>query len=203
MKWSDMLTHVLPSVAGCPDSLAEDHLVKAARRLCAETMVWNYETVPVLTTAALAVYTLQIGQGQNLVRVLSCEVDGREHTIPAGMAGRRLQRRSIGVTCVVERQNDIRLDPPPHANNLEIITEVAVKPSLDAPADWPDDLEEHVHELACGAIASLCALPGTTWFNSAVALEQEARFRDRISTVAMKVSRGFGRAHHGAAVRWF
>ena len=31
MNWSDMLSHILPSVVGCPDVLAIDHLRKAAR----------------------------------------------------------------------------------------------------------------------------------------------------------------------------
>lgn len=203
MQWSDMLSHVLPSVTGCPDQLAIDHLVKAARTFCARTLVWNYSTVPISATAGLATYTLQIGQGTELVRLLGADVDGTLYDVPSGITGRRAQREKQPNTCVMTGNADFRLEPAPHIDGLEIITDVAVKPSLVNPADWPDDLEDHVSELAYGAIASLCELPNTTWTDDKTAEREGAKFRDRINTVAFKVSKGFGRSRHHAAIQWF
>lgn len=198
-----MLSHVLPSVNGCPDSLAIDHLIKAARRFCAATLVWNYSTVPILATASQPLYTLQIGEGEELVRLLSCEVNEATYEVPSGMTGRRSQRRHIGNTCVLVGNNDFTLEPAPFQTGHEIITDVAVKPAFENPAAWPDDLEEYIADLSHGAIASLCALPNTTWRDEKTERDQNGRFADRISTVAFKVTKGFGRSRHGAAIKWY
>lgn len=203
MKWDDMLSHVLPSAIGCPEPLALDHLLKAARRFCAETCVWNYETVPVLTEAGIKRYTLQIGEGQNLVRLLAVEVNGQEYHVPPGPTGRAMQRRATGYTAVVEGANDLSLDPAPHLTGLSLVTEIAVKPALTNPADWPDDLEAHVTAIADGALGTLLRLPKKDWTDTQGSNDAEARFRDRIGTVAFQVTKGLGRSRHGATVRWF
>lgn len=203
MKWVDMLTHVLPSAPGCPESLAIDHLVKAARTYCAKTLVWNYETQPFDSTAGLARYTLQIAEGQALVRLLTCEVGEQTYDVPAGLSGRAMQRAASGYTCVIEGINDFVLEPAPHLDGLAIVTDIAVKPALTSPADWPDDLEEHVTALADGALSTLLALPGVSWKSKDEAIEAAGRFADRMGTVAFKVSKGFGRSRHGAKVKWF
>lgn len=203
MKFLDMLQYVLPSAAGCPDSLAVQHLVRAARRFCSETLAWNYQTEPISSTAGLAKYTLQIGRGQELVRLIACEVNGANYLVPSGAWGRSLQRRGAGNTCVVDVNQDINLTPSPYVDGMQIVTDIAVRPAIVDPADWPDDLSEHVNDIADGALATLLILPKTTWFESGAAGEKEQRFKSRISTVGMKVSKGSGRSRIGAAVRWF
>lgn len=203
MKWDDMLSHVLPSAVGCPEPLALDHLLKAARRYCAETCVWNYETVPILTEAGVKRYTLQIGEGQSLVRLLTVEVNEQEYTVPPGPRGRTMQRRGTGYTAVIEGANDFVLDPAPHLSGKNIITEIAVKPAMTNPADWPDDLEAHVTALADGALSTLLRLSKKDWTDAKEAADAEARFKDRIGTVAFQVTKGLGRSRHGATVRWF
>lgn len=203
MKWDDMLRHVLPSATGCPDTLALDHLVRAARMFCARTLAWNYETTPTDSAAGVARYTLQMGQGQELVRLLAVEFNGQAYDVPPGPKGRAMQRSGSGYTAVLEGNNDFVLNPAPYLDGKQIITEIAVKPALDSPALWPDDLEEHVEALADGALATLLRLPDKTWTNSQAADDAQGRFQDRISTVAFKVTKGFGRSRHGAAIRWF
>lgn len=203
MKWAQMLPHVLTHAVGCPDALAIDHLIKAARSFCSKTLVWNYTSPPIAATAGLALYTLQIGQGEELVRLLACEVNEAPYEVPSGASGRRMQRRKSGSTCVLVGNNDFTLEPAPYMDGHEIITDVAVKPAFENPAEWPDDLEEFIADIAAGAISTLCALPGVTWAAEKTAGEQAARFADRISTVAFKVSKGFGRSRHGAAITWY
>lgn len=203
MKWADMLIHVLPSVNGCPDELAVDHLVKAARAMCSRSLVWNYSTLPILATAALAKYTLQIGQGQELVRLLSAEVNGALYAVPGASEGRRQQRQKTGQTCVLVGNNDFTLEPAPYLTGHQIITDIAVKPAMADPADWPDDLEEFVTDLAQGAVGTLCALPKTTWADVDTARMQTGLFNARVGEIAFKVARGFGRSRRGASIRWF
>lgn len=203
MKWEQMLPNVLTHAVGCPDQLAVDHLIKAARRFCGSTLVWNYSTPPIEASAGLALYTLQIRPGEELVRMLTCEVNGATYDVPSGMTGRSMQRRKTGNTCVLEGNNDFRLQPAPYMDGHQIITDVAVKPAFERPAEWPDDLEEFIADIAAGAISTLCALPNVTWRDDKVAVDQANRFADRIGTVAFKVSKGFGRSRHGAAITWY
>jgi hypothetical protein len=204
VTWDDLLGHVLPSVRGCPDDLALDHLVKAARAFCSRTLVWNYATVPMETAAGVARYTLQLHEGHDLVRMLSCQVGTQAYEVPKGLSGRVLQRNSDSqLTCLVEGNNDIVLDPAPTADGVEILTEVVVKPSLLEPADWPSDLEAYVDDLAAGALSTLLAMSKAEWGDTKQAAINADRFADRIQTVAIQVSRGFGRTRHGGAIRWF
>lgn len=198
-----MLPNILPYVDGCPDSLAVDHLIKAARKFCSATLVWNYESPPISASAGLGLYTLQIGRGEELVRLISCEVNGASYEVPSGMTGRAMQRKNSGNTCVLLGNNDFTLKPAPYLDGHQIVTDVAVKPAFENPAEWPDDLEEFIADLSSGAIASLCSLPKTTWNDPDTAAEQGDRFTDRISTVAFKVSKGFGRSRQGAAITWY
>ncbi len=196
MKWSDMLPLVSPYVAGCSDQLAITHLVQAARRLCDRSLVWNYEASPITSTAGLGTYTIQIREGQELVRVITCEVAESDYTVVSGIDGRMAQRRNVGRTCYVEGSNDIKLIPTPWQDGLEIITDIAVRPSLLSPDMWPDDLKEHVEIVAAGAISSLCAMPassGATWHDAATAQYHEGKFTNRAATLALRVSKGFGR----------
>lgn len=198
-----MLPHVLPYVAGCPDATAEMHLVLAARRFCTATMAWNYSTEPVESEAGVELYPLKIDAGQDLVRLLACDVNGSPYEVPSRMAGRSLQRNKNGSNCVLVGNGDFRLVPAPHMNGWEIVTDVAVMPALISPTDWPEELEEFVIDIADGAISTLCALPATTWRDPDTAAMKAARFADRINTVALRATRDFGQARRGAATTWY
>lgn len=202
MQWEDFLTHVLPYVQGCPDSVAVDHIRKAARIFCAKTLVWNYETDPVETDVGASDYVLQLGAGQDLVRLLAVSVDGREYTVPKAATGRRMRRQGDPSNIAFIRgPNEVVLNPAPWASGLKLLADVAVKPSLDA-AEWPDDLAEHVTDIAHGAIATLCLLPRQDWTDANTAVTQQGLFNGRISTVAFKVMKGFGTGHQRARVEF-
>lgn len=193
MKFDSILPHVLPSVKGCPDALAVDHIIKAARVFCARTLVWQYDTT-ILSAAGIARYTLQIEDEQELVRVLLVEVGEQPYSIPSGAEGRRLARRGEGYFCTMVGSQDFVLSPPPGADDLPIVTDIAVKPSFDA-VSWPDDFEEYVTDIVHGAVASLCAIPSQDWTDANTAAVQQGLFMGRINTVALKVERGLGRSH--------
>jgi len=202
MTFDDFLPHVLPSVAGCPDLVARDHGIKAARIYCARTLVWNYSTNPIYAEAGIADYTLQIGDGQELVRVLRVEIDENEYSLPDGPHGRAAARRGVGNICVMKGAEDFTLSPAPQLDGATIITDIAVKPAF-ASTYWPDDFEQYVTDIASGAIASLCLIPRVEWSDAKLADTQQAIFLDRIGTVGMKVARGLGASKQDARVVWF
>ena len=202
MIFDAFLTHVLPSVAGCPDALALDHILKAARTFCARTLVWNYSTPPFVAEVGKANYTLQIPKDQELVRLLLADVGGDEYATPDGTSGRRAARQLSGNYVVMQGLRDFILSPAPSVAGIEVITDVAVKPTMQA-TDWPDDLGEYVTDIAAGAIATLCLLPRVEWSSKDLAGAQMALFNSRISTVGLKVSHGLSAGRKSARIAWF
>jgi len=191
VTFDDFLPHVLPSVEGCPDEVARDHVVKAAREFCGRTLVWNYATTPIAAEAGKANYTLQLAADRELVRVLMVDVDGVEYVVPNAVTGRAAQRRACGRVCIVQGPQDFTLVPAPDIEGTPIVTEIAVKPKLTSNY-WPDDLAEHVSDIAHGAIATLCMLPRKEWTETSIAAAEQTMFSARISTVGAKISRGRG-----------
>jgi hypothetical protein len=199
MEWDEFLPHVLPSVKGCPDQIALDAIIRAARKFCRKTLVWNYPCDPVLTTNGLAAYVLQIGEGQELLKLLTVEVDEREHDVVEASFGRREARKSsCKRIAYIAGPQDVLLHPAPHADGLELVVDVAVMPALNAP-EWPDDLAQYVEDIAHGAV-SILKLEGSTddWGDPDGAAVRETIFKDRMSTVGWQVSQGMGhRARRG------
>lgn len=202
MMFEDILTSVLPWVEGCPDTVALDHIKKAARGFCARTLVWNYSCRPISATSALATYTVLIGEHEEMVRMLRCEVNGTAYQVPNPTLGRSLVRSLSGHICAVGGNNDFTLSPAPWQDGVQIITDVAVKPTMTATI-WPDDLSEHVEAIAAGAVATLCAIPKKEWSDSDAAARKLGEFNDRVGTIAIKTSKGLGRERAGSAVTWY
>lgn len=201
MQFTNFLSRVLPFARNCPDALVMDHIIDAARHFCAKTLAWNYSCPTIASAAGIGTYTLQIGANEEVVRVLRVEVDGSEYSVPYGPSARAAVRRGAAGVCVFSGP-DFTLSPAPSMNGLPVIADVAVKPAMSA-TEWPDDLSDHVTDIAHGAIASLCSIPGADWTNPSVAADQQAAFNQRIAATAMKVSRGMAASRQGSSVRWF
>lgn len=205
MKYAEFLPRILPYCKGCPDELAIEHIVDAAREFCSGTLAWNYQAPTIKSTKSLANYTLQFPAGEELVRLLLCEVDGAEYKVPKGTTGRQLSRDAHGNICTLSSTRDFLLSPAPHADNLAIITEIAVKPALGSTGEdeWPQDLTEHVTDIVHGALATLLALPKMLWRDPAESVNRALKFQGRKGIVAMRVAKGFGHSRQGAKTTWF
>lgn len=191
MLFADFLTHVLPSVAGCPDQVALDHIIKAARIYCARTLCLSYETAPTLTVAGQSIYPIDLDQSQERVKLLKAWVDGIDTPVFDAMNGRNLARRQSPRSFVyMDTALDLVVYPTPTVNGIQVITQLAVKPAMSA-TYWPDELAESVTDIAHGAIATLCLLPRQEWSNTALAGEEQGMFMQRMGTVGFNVSRGY------------
>jgi len=204
VNFEDMLIHVLPSVRDCPRALALEHVVQAARTFCRKTRVWNYTLDTIDSVAGQAGYTLTVDSGQVLCGVLACEVNLQRYVVRKGSEARRLSRASRGNLCLFEPATaQITLTPAPWGDNLPIVVDVFVQPASDQSGEWPDEHEDEVTFIAAGALASLCALPGTTWKDVDTVVAQDAKFRDRINTVARATDRTLQREDTAASAVWF
>jgi hypothetical protein len=203
MEWDAFLPHVLPSARSCPDGLAIDHVIKAARMFCERTLAWSYACEPIFSAAQVGDYALQLGDGEELVRVLAATVAGREVDVLRGSAGRAAmrQRRSRGFIYMATGQLSFTVNPVPGADDIEIVTDIAVKPALAA-QEWPDDLAQYIDDIAHGAIATLCLLPKCDWTDNNLAAAQGGLFEGRIDAVKRDVERGYGRSKRPAVSSW-
>jgi hypothetical protein len=204
MEWTDFLPHVLPSVVGCSEPLALDHIVQAARVFARKTLCWNYQLPQITSIDQQATYTLPLGIGEELVKVTRCLVDDDLYTPAVGSLGRQYINdgscsREIAY---VEKPNLLTISPVVAAG-LAIVVDVAVQPSSDQSGEWPDDLEEFAKDIAAGAISTLCALPKTTWQDLETASAQAMVFRDRIATVFWNTSKGQVRSTKGGTAAFF
>jgi hypothetical protein len=204
VTFDDFLPEVLPYVEGCPDAVAVNHIIKAARTFCARTLVWNYDTEePTLTVIGQTVYPIDLDSDQERVKILSAWLDDAEIEVLDQSSGRRSQRRGACSSFIyAPNAIDLVLQPAPTADDQRIDLQLAVKPSLTA-TEWPDDLAEHVTDIAHGAISSLCMLPRVSWTNLVLAATERAMFKDRIGTVGFNVSRGFSLYKPRARVTFF
>lgn len=189
-----MLTHVLPYVGGCPESVAVDHLVKAAREFCDRTRVWNYACDPILAEAGKSRYTLQFDAGTELVKVFSITVSDADYPVVPSHRGRPMARLGMGNFATISGPQDFQLSPAP-GEGEPIVADIAVKPTLTNPADWPDDLAPYVDDIAHGAVATLSLIPRQEWTDIDAAAQHRAMFTDRIYTVSKLLWRGYGSNH--------
>jgi hypothetical protein len=203
MKWDAILTGVLPYAKGCPDDLAIDHIRKAARQFCERTLAWHLTAAPIVAVDGVSKYTLQLPEQSELVKLIACEVDGCPFLVPNWLRGSSMQRRSSGPYAVISGYNDVTISPTPKAG-ASIVTDVAVKPSMDA-YEWDDDLAGFADDVAQGALATLLGMPkeAAAWADAQAASRAFTRFNERCDDLKARVAAGLGGTHHRRTVEWF
>jgi hypothetical protein len=192
VKWADFLPQVLPYTPGCPDLLAVDHIRSAAREFAGETGCWNYMTAPVVTRAGVAIYPLDVDSSQERVRLIGHALLGTcRYDVVDGMLGRAQARTQRGGRFVyLEGPQDVVIYPPPVVDGEPLVLQLAVRPSMTADY-WPDDLAEHVNDIAQGAVATLCRLPKKEWSDRQQAKDAFELFQQAKGTVAWQVATGY------------
>lgn len=193
MIYDEFLTHVLPSVDGCPDATALDAIKKAGREFCARTMCWDSTPSPLVTTAGIDTYGLDLPDDAELVKLLEVVLNGTAIPVETINRGRSMRKRSLNACfAYVEDRADLVLAPAPTLAG-ELWVQMAMKPALAAET-FPDELVEYVTDIAHGAIASLCALPRKTWTDLKQSQLHAMLFNARVGVVAMKVANGHARS---------
>lgn len=203
MNLEDMLPYVLPYVNGCPEPVAIHHLRLAAIEFCARTLLWVEEQDAITAEADLITYAFNLSEGQEVVRLMSASVADREFAIANPTEGRRMVRENTGHDFVfTDNRVDFTIFPAQSAGAL-IVTECALKPTLDV-VDVDDDVfTEHVQDVGFGAIASLTSMPRQDWTSLDVSDRMRARFNDCINTMGVRVSRGFAAAGPRGRAQFF
>lgn len=203
MSLDDVLPYVLPYVNGCPDEVAKHHVLLSAREFAQRTHCWLEQQDAIVADADATEYAFNLSEGQDVTRLVALSVGGRDFDVVNASRG-RLMLRSGGFSNFAFTANlvDFTIAPAQAAGAL-IVTECALRPTLDS-VDLDDDaFAEHAVDIGWGAIASLMAMPRQDWSSLDYAGVMRNRFNDSIATLALRLSRGFANDRPRAAAQFF
>lgn len=167
MTFDDLHIHVLPWAPGCPSSMATTQLRNAAREWCQDTEVWTDTLAPVVTEAGREVYALNLEPHQDVARLISVTVGGKEfQVLQASAAKARLRRdpTSTDPFCWTTNTNDLHLYPAP-AGGAQILVECSLMPSAEADEVADEAVGQYREIVAAGALARLLSMLKEEWSN--------------------------------------
>lgn len=177
VQWSQFFVHVQPHLPGCPEIVMREHLRDAAIDFCERSEVWRYEFGPVYTTAGLTTYELgapRYSAVENIVYMFADDSklvrvsDLQYHPSPNAESG-------CPTAFAVYQDTQVRLYPAPDAE-YALAGVCVLKPTTSAPGVEDFLYEAHARTIACGALASLTAIPHKEWTNLEMAAYYKAKF---------------------------
>jgi len=189
--WDFFYPDVLPDVLGCPEPTVDRHLIRAARRLCAESRCWRESLDPILLTAGEAAYHIdypKYAEGELIVGAVldgvQIGVEGPDDTEAADHAsGGRERVTSPDLVTVL-------LMPTPAASGGSLVLEAILKPT-EAAESLPNEVADRYRSvIAGGALATLLKGNRAPWANPALAVDKEGEFRAAIAKARDRAWKG-------------
>lgn len=193
------MRHQLP---GCPEPLALQHVVRAARDFCHQTHACRLVTDPAAVIAGDGRYDIMLPPETELVQVIQVWYGTRELRLIAPddignpqayfepIGGQTRSPGEPGYAYLLSRA-EIGLDAVPDKSASAMLTmRVAVKPTLEAET-VPDNLFADWQEaVTAGAVASLAALPGHPFSSMDVATAASMAYRYFVSVARREAYKG-------------
>jgi hypothetical protein len=167
-SWIDLYESYLTDVPGCTYKMATLALRTAAQAFCEKTRAWRVTLDPVITRANQTDYEFDLSSEQEIVRVLSAKLDGKD--FPVVLDGRQVDRGLI-----VHDPFTFSIFPaPPAGQRLDI--HVALEPSNTA--STLDDLvvRKHITTIIAGAKSELLGKKNQPYSDPVGAIEQRSLF---------------------------
>jgi hypothetical protein len=195
MTFDSLLKRILPSVKGCPDSLAILHLREALIQFCEGTLAWQVWLDDIDTVADQSAYPMVLPPDSALVKLIEFKLDGEDADVVTPAKGRSMRLHDSGaqVAWTADRIN-VEVSPTPTVDGSTLSLLAALKPTQDAET-VDDTLAEHyVDHLVDGALARLLEIEGVAWENPQRAAIRLGRFQDAIDTIGARVAKGFSSA---------
>lgn len=196
MQWSDFAPYVLPYVVGCPEPVLIHNARLTAIEWARKTQCWTALLEPVQANGLDTLIELEIDKHTRINRVLAVTVGGLTWPILEPDEGhQRLTRQGASDPfAFVDADDDTMHVSPVQDRGARVQVRASLMPSLDAPA-LPQALAGYAQDMAHGMVEKIMLLPEQTFSNPAHAALHGQRFRDRVQTIAAKVSRGRAAAH--------
>lgn len=176
-SWDELFTQVQPYVPGCPEVVIREHIRDAAIDFCERSEVWRYTFGPEQTAANERDYTVPTVGASDVENVVALYVEGTAirrvsdlytSLPPSFPASQPLHYSQLSTQLV-------RFYPTPD-KAYSFSGTVVLKPSLTSSGMETFLYRAHGRSIACGAVASLTAIPDKEWSNFDLATYYDAKF---------------------------
>lgn len=201
IKYSDLLTEVLPNLAADPsDPVTENAIKRAVIEFCAETWIWKDLSEAIDVEAGEAYYDLEPPNGADIVVVMDAAYNGVPiepkslSWLDANIPGWRTTPGTPKYFTHVDLDQVI-LAPVP-ADNLTggLTVTLALQPSHNATGLPKWIATQHMYSMADGALARLMLMPSKPWTDLANGSDRRAQFQAAIANARANAASALGRA---------
>jgi len=176
-SWDALFPYVQPYLPGCPEVVMRGHIRDAAIDFCERSEVWRYTFGPETTEDGERDYLIPVLSGALLENLTAFYLDGEEIPRVSDLYTSVPPSHPTGKPLSYSLLSDqmVRFYPTPDGAYAFSGTAV-LKPSLSSRAMENFIFETHGRHIACGAIASLAAIPEKEWSNLDLAAVYAAKF---------------------------
>ena len=201
MELSAFLPYVLPQATGCPEELAELNIRLALIELCRKGRVWREYQTAVPTVADQTAYAYSPGVEQQIVELLSLELDGVAIDVVDQDTGKARDRNGWISTYAYGGLSGFELRPA-QAEDLGIITYSVVCPTLDA-TEVPDDMARYAEQIGRGTLSRLLKIKDRPFTDKAEAERLAIQWQRDIGEAQTDASKGNVRVKQRTSPHWF
>ena len=181
--WSQYLRDVLPYVPGCPEPVAEQSILRAAREFCTKARPWVVDLAGITILDGVTAYPLVFPAQAELVRLESAKAGSidvavtREQFAKCRLAAYTLDGKTLTVK-------------PGLTAGTVLVVNASLKPSNAATQSTDGLFDEFVEAIAAGAIAKLSSQPGKPYSNPGVAAQFAGEFDKAVGVTLTRLWRG-------------
>jgi hypothetical protein len=199
VAFTQFLPDVLPYVIGCPEPLAVNAIRNACIDFCASTMYWQETQDPVSISAAAMPYDFDAPTGANVIQPMALTVGGftilpkSADWLDANIYNWREQTADTPSYYYQPNANQFVLVPAPLAP-VTVTVRAAYVPLRDGTVIDTTVYEYYLETITAGALARLCAVPGQTWSNPALAEMKKREFASGVTSATIEANKSYDRA---------
>ena len=201
IKYSELLTEVLPNLAADPSDPVTEHAIKrAVIEFCSSSWVWKDLSDPIDVEAGEAFYDLEPPNGADIAVVMDVSYNGvpiepkSSSWLDTNLPGWRTTTGTPKYFTQVDLDQVI-LAPVPSDNVTSGLTvTLALQPSQNASSVPKWIANQHLYALADGATARLMLMPNKPWTDLANGNDRRAKFDAAIANARASASSALGRA---------
>lgn len=201
IKYSDLLTEVLPNLAADPSDPVTEHAIRrAVTEFCAESWIWKDLSDPIDVEAGESFYDLEPPNGTDIVAVMDVAYNGvpLEHKelswLDVNLPGWRTTTGTPMYVTQVDMDQVILAPVPPDTLTDGITLTVALQPSQNSTGVPKWIINQHLYAIADGAIARLMLMPNKPWTDLANGSDRRAQFQAAIANARANAASALGRA---------
>ena len=203
ISYESLLPEVLPMVAGCSDTLAENAIRSAAIEFCERTSAYQLELEPITTISNIYEYDLEPPTGTTVHKILWVTHDGQDlEPLTTTLLEQRVPRwrtdNGLPVYFVKPTASLIWLVPIPIAQLVNsTIIRVVLKPTHTSTMSDESIMDEYRDAIVNGALFRLLRIPGKDWSD----LQGAQLYSSLFESVVITAERRGRQADEGVARR--